>query len=705
MKSISVRIILLLGLLVFLICSGLGIGAFLTTSDSIINIFKETMPKFALEASIVIQNEIQNQLNTLSIIASLEVMEVLNEPDGDLSYVSSVLSREFNRAGHKRMILANRQGSVLYDSGSSGDIHNLNENVYFNRALEGENVVSDPMFDEDGVSVIIVYAVPVKINGEIAGALIAIRDGLELSEFANRIEYGESGEAFIINSQGKTIAHGNKNLMIEMIKTFAADTVSSATTRGFSGEEEERSDVATSATSLLVRDDGSGDKTGFRGFYEALEQMVQGKTGFEEYEYKGIQKVLGFAPIEGRGWSIGVAVDKEEALSGLSELRRVSLFVSLIFLFIGFVVAYFIGKSISKPIIDLTKQCSIMSEGNFTKMMGEKYTRRRDELGDLARGFNKINVNVSKIVKNVISETSNMSSAIEIADKSMSDLTREIEYVSDIIQQLSSEIQETSAMAEEMNATSVEIETSIDSISNKVQEGVESAEGVSKRADELKNNALDSQKSARDILLNVDEKLREAIEKSKAVEKISVLADVISKISTQTNILALNASIEASRAGDTGKGFAVVAEEIRKLAEHSKKTANEIQELINQVVDSVQNLSTNSRQVLDFLESKVVKDYDMLVKTGIQYSQDAQFIDSMMKEFSEASEKLYISVNNIVKAISDVAEAANEGASNISEMANEVSMIVKAANEVLEQTHVVSSSSSKLSELVSIFKV
>jgi methyl-accepting chemotaxis protein len=671
------------------------------------NIFQETMPKFASEASTIIEDEIKSQLNTLNIIASLEVMEGLNNSDADISLIQSVLSRELERAGHKQILLADKQGKVIYNNGVIDDFktEDIKDNIFFRNALTGENVVSDPMFDEDGTSVIIVYAVPINVNLETVGVLIAIRDGLELSDFANRIQYGKTGEAFIINSQGKVIAHGNKNLMIDMIKTFAADTVSSASARGFSGAGEEGSDVNSSATSLVAEEDNINGNSGFRGFYEAQMKMTQGEMGFDEYEYNGIPKVIGFAPIEGRGWSVGVAVDKEEALAGLSELRNVFLLISLIFILAGFVVAYFIGRSISKPIIDLTLQCNTMSEGNFTKTMGQKYTKRHDEIGNLARGFSKINENVSKIVQNVISETKNMSSAIEITGNSMAELTKKIESMSDVIKQLSSEIQETSAMAEEMNATSEEIETLIDVISNKAQEGAESAGEVNKKADELKVNALNSQRSARDILLSVDEKLRGAIEDSKAVEKVSVLADVILKISSQTNILALNAAIEASQAGESGKGFAVVAEEIRKLAENSKRIAGEIQELINQVVGSVKNLSASSRQVLDFLDNKVVKDYDMLVKTGNQYSQDAQLIDSMMREFSGSSEQLYTSANTMVKAINDVAEAANNGAYNIAVMAEEANMVVEAANEVLKQTGVVSSSSSKLSKLVSIFKV
>ncbi len=101
-----------------------------------------------------------------------------------------------------------------------------------------------------------------------------------------------------------------------------------------------------------------------------------------------------------------------------------------------------------------------------------------------------------------------------------------------------------------------------------------------------------------------EKELSEAIEKSKSVEKINVLSEAILKITEQTNLLALNAAIEAARAGEAGKGFSVVAEEIRKLAEESNNTANEIQEITKIVVNAVENLANNSNKILTFIDGK-----------------------------------------------------------------------------------------------------
>jgi len=725
MKKISTRIIVLFGLLVFFICFGLGVIAYIISYKSLVGVLEETMPKVAMEASITIEDGIQNHLNTLNIIASLDYIDVLYKPEADNSKVLAILSGEVERSGHKQMILVNKDGKALFNDGT---IANLSSNPIFERAISGEEFVTEPMLDSDGTGIVMVYAVPIKIDGETEGALIAIRDGLELSEFAGRIKFGETGEAFIIDSYGRTIAHANTNLLMEVINTARANSSSASDDTNTTGINTidaissatvpaDKSDAVSSAT---IKSDNRTDENtssqsataenvavdvGFEGFIDVQKEMTEGKTGFGEYKFYGVSKVAGYAPFERYGWSIAVSVDKEEMLSGLTELKRTFVFISIVFLLAGFVVAYLMGKGISIPITHLSKECNIMSSGDFSRVMKEKYTKRHDEIGDLARSFNNINVKVSKIIRNVIEEANSVGKAIKNADENMTALTSEINFMSGIIEKLSLKMSENSATAEEMSATSNEIEAAVDSIANETQHSAETAGEVSKRAEKLKADAIDSQKIAQEIHLGVAEKLRKAIEQSKAVERIQMLSDAILTISSKTNLLALNATIEASHAGSAGTGFAVVAGEIKNLAQNSKQTVNEIKEVTKLIVESVQILSESAEYVLRFLEDKVVKDYDMLVETGELYNNDAQLLNDMVTNLSATTEQLYASIQAMTKAINDVAAASEEGASETSDLANKAGIIVERTAEVLQKTNDVSKSADRLLELVSIFKV
>ncbi|NLG88357.1 MAG: methyl-accepting chemotaxis protein [Clostridiaceae bacterium] len=698
MKSIGLRIAVFFGILLIFVCLGFGIISYFASSNSLINVLNETMPKFAIEASLTIKDSIQNQLNVLNLIASSDNMRILKEADGDYSGIVPFLSNEAKRAGHLQMILIDTEGKSV---SSQGTVLDMKDNNLFKTALSGKNSVSDPMFSDDGSKVVMTYAVPVVIDNQVAGVLMAVRDGLELSEFAKRIRFGKTGEAFIIDRQGRTIAHADTELLNNIITSKSVDANTSAT-RSARSTGTEKADTITSAT---YTEEESDSNFGFDNFTNVQEKMMNGVTGFEEYKYKGVAKIAGFAPISDYGWSIAVAVDKDEMMAELSNLRIIFVIISALFLAAGLIVSFLIGKNISKPLTELTNQCITMSEGNFTTDINKKYLKRNDEIGDLTRGFRKINESVSGIIKNVIAEARNVDSSVSVSGESISKLTEEIHAISSIIQELSAQMEETSAMSEEMNATTNEIEAAIESIAKKAHEGSETAGEVSKKATELRLTAEESLKSAEEIRLNNTAMLRDAIEKSKAVERIQILSDAILEIASRTNLLSLNASIEAAQAGDSGRGFVVVAEEIRKLAENSKQTAAEIQNITSQVLEAVHNLSVCSEQVLKFLDDKVAKDYDMFVETGKQYNNDAQMINNMVTEFSATSEQLYSSVQDITKAINDVANASVEGASETMDMANRASIVAAQANAVMEQANMVRESMQKLLNVVSLFRI
>jgi methyl-accepting chemotaxis protein len=181
------------------------------------------------------------------------------------------------------------------------------------------------------------------------------------------------------------------------------------------------------------------------------------------------------------------------------------------------------------------------------------------------------------------------------------------------------------------------------------------------------------------------ETLKQAIEESKSVERVNELTGEILSISGQTNLLALNASIEAARAGEAGKGFAVVADEIRELADSSRDTANNIQTINELVTKAVHELADNSNQIIKFIESTVLPDYDSFVDTGSQYSKDAAFISEAMTEFADKTEKLKGLMSDTVDSIDGISGSVEESANAVTTSAQSTSVLVGEMNSIDDQ--------------------
>ncbi len=371
-------------------------------------------------------------------------------------------------------------------------------------------------------------------------------------------------------------------------------------------------------------------------------------------------------------------------------------------LLLGIIIITGISKR-TKKTLELIKKTANLDLGNLTGY--EKFLKEKDEFGLIINAVSEVRKELVNIIKEVSNNASALNKIVDLTNQSVSRLGEEIDGVSATTEELSAGMEETAASVQEMNAASNEIEKASENIAEKAKEGSLEAEKISKTANELNKSFTASQESAYRIFEEVKLSLEEALEKSKAAEQISILADSILEITSQTNLLALNAAIEAARAGEAGKGFAVVADEIRKLAENSKNTVTEIQNITQTVLSSVNDLSSSSKSLLDFMNSDVVKDYGMMLQATKQYKKDAEFVDGLVENLSVTAEMLLASIQSTVKALDEVSAATNEGAEGTSNIAQQTSNIVENAGEVIKNVANAKEVSAKLNQMIAKFKL
>ena len=394
--------------------------------------------------------------------------------------------------------------------------------------------------------------------------------------------------------------------------------------------------------------------------------------------------------------------NKETVRSTQMFIIIITLAAIALSLLLGTIVIRNINKRTGKA-LELIKKTAELDLKDIAEY--EQYINEKDEFGLIINAESNVRKELIHIIREVASNASEVNRIVDLTNRSMEHLGEEIDGVSATTEELSAGMEETAASVQEMNATSSEIERATESITEKAKEGAIEAEKISKTATDLNTSFSASLENGTKIFNKAKSSLEEALEKAKATEQISVLADSILQITSQTNLLALNAAIEAARAGEAGKGFAVVADEIRKLAEDSKNTVNEIQNITQTVTSSVNDLSGSSKSLLNFMTENVAKDYDTMLQASKQYKKDAEFIDELVENFSVTAELLLASIQNMVKALGEVSAATNEGADGTSNIAQQTSNIVNNTNEVIKNVSNTKEISIKLTEMISKFKV
>ena len=329
----------------------------------------------------------------------------------------------------------------------------------------------------------------------------------------------------------------------------------------------------------------------------------------------------------------------------------------------------------------------------------------KDELGGIANAFESVRVEIGGLVHSLKTVSSELNRSSDNIASSMTVLDNNAEHTLLAISDISAVIEENTASTEHVNETVDEVKDAIDVIAEKASEGALKADVVSKRAVEMKNDSVKADEAAKAIYDQVKVRLELAIENAKNVEKINTFLEGILSIASQTNLLALNASIEAARAGESGRGFAVVAGEIGKLADESSSMVESIRDTVKYIREAVSSLSHDSGEMLNFIEGRVLKDYEKLIDIGDQYNEDASEFNAIMLELSAISQELSSSMTTIAESVSQVSQATEEEASQVGNILNMTETVSDKANEVKKIAEANVGIVRDLSEMVNKFNV
>lgn len=352
-----------------------------------------------------------------------------------------------------------------------------------------------------------------------------------------------------------------------------------------------------------------------------------------------------------------------------------------------------ISNEINNIIQDIKK-----NKGDLTARV---QTKTSSELVYIKDGFNEFIVTLQDILGEVKNGTESLKT-------SSANMTSQIALARDNITNTSAALEELSASMETVSSTASMIDNSLsdvnvatESINTKVEDGSSKTKEIQTEANKIKNDAQQKKNNTGNKMKTLSGVLEQSVKDSEKVKQINELTNVILDIASQTNLLALNASIEAARAGEAGRGFAVVAEEISTLADNSRETAGNIQNISNEVTTAVNSLADNAMQVLDFINKTVLADYDEYVGIGEKYEETAIYINEMLEgidgqvqSLNSAMNEMSSSVENITRSVQESSEAISQSAENSQDIVyeiNDISVAMDTNNDVTrkldEATH------------------
>lgn len=532
----------------------------------------------------------------------------------------------------------------------------IGERPYFQKLKNGADFAfSDVIVPKGRNTPAIIVAVAIKdAQNNFKGAVTGVVDLQKLSQSLEKIKIGDSGYVILLDQAGKIIVHPDKSLIQQELPPI-----------------------------------------------EPVKAGLNGGTGAMAYAFDGAKKLAGYSNVPVSGWVVLANQPLDEAMSGASKVQNTGIGLTVAAILLATLAGLLIATSFTKPLRQLVDATKLLAEGDLTVKV---VVKTKDEMGQLADSFNSMVHNLRKLIRGVLDSAEQVAASAEELSATSNEAERSVDTISCNIAELAQGSQQQTSEVEKTLTVGNHLEQVALTVVEKARLTAEVSAEMTVAAEDGKDaaqNAVNKIYEIKSVTASAATVVTMLGEKS---QHIGQMLDTITQIAAQTNLLALNAAIEAARAGEQGRGFAVVADEVRKLAEQSHGAAQEIALIVREI----QGQTAEAISAMHSGNDKVNDGVTVVQNTGQALENILTKINNsvhMIGDINDASKEQLQEIKTMVVSTDQVAVIARTSSANTTETAATSEEILASMKDISNAANALATMASEMQSMTSSFKI